>query len=114
MSGKYSRTIITGFCSGDAVLTSQTDIAGTIASSFWRVCNSDNYDPDFIAFKNSAETFPHNFSPRVAEAYDAIFTVNELLAALDRCRNKSPDPDGTHNEVLSHLPLAGNGFLLSV
>jgi hypothetical protein len=47
--------------------------------------------------RNSAEIFPLNFTPRVAEAYDAIFTMDELLAALDRCRSTSPGPDGIHD-----------------
>jgi hypothetical protein len=55
-----------------------------------------------------------NFTPRVAAAYDAILTMDGLLAALDRCRNTSTGPDGIHNEMLSHLPLAGKEFMLSV
>jgi potassium voltage-gated channel Eag-related subfamily H protein 8 len=114
MSGKYSRTVIPGLSVGGAVLTSKADIASTITSSFSTVCSSDNYDPDFRAIKNNAETLPFNFTNRVAEAFDAIFTMDELHAALDRCCNKSPGPDGIHNEMLSHLPLAGKQFLLSV
>jgi hypothetical protein len=40
--------------------------------------------------------------------------MDELLAALDRCRNTSPGPDGIHNQMLSHLPPAGREFLLSM
>jgi hypothetical protein len=95
MSGKYSRTIVPGL---SAFLTSQADIANTIASSFSTVCSSVNYNPDFRAIKNSAE----------------IFTMDKLLAALDRSRNTSPVPDVIHNEMLSHQPLADKELLLSV
>jgi hypothetical protein len=114
MLGKYSRTITPGLSAGGAVLTSQADVANIIASFFSTLCSSDYYDPDFRATKNSAETFPLNFTPRVAEAYDIITTDDELLATSYRCRNTSPGPDGILNETLSHLPPAGKEFLLSV
>jgi hypothetical protein len=79
MSGKYSRAIIPGLSADGAVLTSQANTANTIASSFSTVCSSDNYDPDFRAIKNNAESISLSFNPRVAEAYDTIFTVDRLL-----------------------------------
>jgi hypothetical protein len=58
MSGKYSRTIILGLSAGGAVLTSQADIANTIASSFSTVCSSDNRDPDLRAIKTAQRSSP--------------------------------------------------------
>jgi potassium voltage-gated channel Eag-related subfamily H protein 8 len=106
--------IIPSLSAGHAVLTSQADIANTMASCSATVCSSDNYGPDFGAIKNKADTLSLNFTPLMAKACDAIFTMDELLAALDRCRNTSSGPNGIHNEMLSHLPLAGKEFLLSV
>jgi hypothetical protein len=40
--------------------------------------------------------------------------MDELLAALDGCRNTSPRPDGNHIEMPFHHPLAFKVFLLSV
>jgi hypothetical protein len=114
MSGEYSRTITPGFSAGGAVPTSQADTADTVAFSFSTVWSSDKYYPESKAIKNSADTFPLNFSPHAPDAYNAIFTTEEHLAALDGCRVTSPDPDGIHNEMLSHLPLAGKKFFLSV
>jgi hypothetical protein len=101
MSSKYSRTIVPGLSAGSAVLTSQADIANTVESFFPTACSSDNYDSEFSAIKDSAETFPHNFTPHVAEAYNAAFSMDELLAALDRGRNTSPGPDGIRNNTHS-------------
>jgi potassium voltage-gated channel Eag-related subfamily H protein 8 len=114
MPGKCNRTLIPGISVGGAVIPSQADIANTMTSSFSLVCISDNYDSCFRAIKNSAETLRLNFTPRSTEAYSTTFSIDELLAELERCRNTSPDPDGIHNEMLSHLPPAGKEFLLSI
>jgi hypothetical protein len=114
MSGKCNRTLIPGISVGGAVITSQADIANTIVSSFSLVCSSENYDPCLGAIKNSTETLRLNFTPRRTEAYNTTNSMDELLAALERCRNTSPGPDGIHNEMLSHLPPAGKEFLLSI
>jgi potassium voltage-gated channel Eag-related subfamily H protein 8 len=113
MSGKCNRTLIPGISVGGTVITSQADIANTIASSYSLVCSSDNYDPYFSAIKNSAETLPLNFTPRSTEPHNASFNMDKLLAALERCSNTSPGTDGIHNEMLFHLPTAGKLFLLS-
>jgi hypothetical protein len=44
VTAHVSRTVIHGLSAGGAVLTSQADIASTIAPSS-TVCSSDNYDP---------------------------------------------------------------------
>jgi potassium voltage-gated channel Eag-related subfamily H protein 8 len=59
------------------------------------------------------KTFPLNFTHRFFETCNAIFNMDERLAALGRCRNTSPGPDGIQNEMLSHVPLAGKKSLLS-
>jgi hypothetical protein len=105
MSGKYSRSITPGLSAGCAVLTFQADIQNTSASSFSTVCNSDNYYLQFRGIKKNAETVPFNVTPRVFEAYDAIFAIDALLAALDRCCRISSGLYGIHNEMLSQLPL---------
>jgi potassium voltage-gated channel Eag-related subfamily H protein 8 len=84
------------------------------STSFSTVCSSDNYDPDFRAIKTAQRPSPFSFTPRAAEAHDVIFTMDEHLAALDRCRNMSPGPDDIQDEMLSHLQFAGKEFLLSV
>jgi hypothetical protein len=114
MSGKYSRIIIPGLSAGGAFFSSQADIANTIVFSFTTVYISGNCNPDLGAIRNMAETLPLNLTPSGAESYDAIFTMDGLLTALDRCRNKFPGPDSIHNEMLSHLPLAGKKYQLSV
>jgi hypothetical protein len=73
----------------------------TIPSSFSLVCSSDNYDPCSRAINNSSETLPLNFTPHVTEAYNTTFTMDELLAALERCCNLYLGPDGIRNEMLS-------------
>jgi hypothetical protein len=108
MSGKYSRTFIPDKSAGGAIISSQADIAKTIASSSSMVCNSENYDHGFRVIKENAEAFSLNLTRRVAEAYNTTFSMNELLAALERCRNRSAGPGGTHNEMLSHHPQAGS------
>jgi hypothetical protein len=101
MSDKYTRTIIPCCSAGGVVHTSQADMANTTASSFPTACSSHNYDLEFRAIKNNAESFLLNFTLRVAEAYDTLFTTDELLAALDRCCSTTAGPDDIHNEMLS-------------
>jgi hypothetical protein len=92
ISGKYSRTITHSLSAGDVVLTPKEVITYNIVSSFSTERSSDIYDPEFRAINNNAVTFPLNFTPCVPEAYATIFTMDELLAALYRCRNKSLAP----------------------
>jgi hypothetical protein len=79
MSGKCSRTLIPGISVGGAFITSQADIANTIASSFLMVFSSDNYDPCFIVIRDSAETFPLSFTHHVTEAYNTPSTWTNSL-----------------------------------
>jgi hypothetical protein len=90
MSCKHSRNVITGLSAGSAVLTSQANIANTVASFFPTACSSDNYDADFRATKGRAQTFPLNSTPRVAESYDVIFTMDDVIAGLDCGRSTCP------------------------
>jgi hypothetical protein len=106
MSGKYSQTTIPGFSVGVTTLTSK-QIANNIVRSY------PNCNTDFRSIKDSAETFLLCFTPRAVGAFDVIFTVDKLLAALDRCRNTFPGHNNIHNEMLSHLPFAGKAFQLS-
>jgi hypothetical protein len=80
---------------------SQADIAKSIASSFSLVCSSDSYDPCFRAIKNSAETLRLNFTPYSTEAYNTTFSIDEILAALERCRNAALQP-GMYLSLLSY------------
>jgi hypothetical protein len=57
MSGKFNRTTTPGISVGGVTITSQADIANTIASCFSTICNSDNYDPSFKVIKDSAPQF---------------------------------------------------------
>jgi potassium voltage-gated channel Eag-related subfamily H protein 8 len=114
MPGKCTRALIPGFTVGSDVITPQADIVITTASSFSMVCRYDNYDPRFRVFKDSAKIFPLNFAPRVTEANNNTFSMDEFLTPLERCRNTSPGPDGIQNEMLSHLPPTGKEFILCI
>jgi hypothetical protein len=97
-----------------AIITPQADTANTIASFFSLVCSSDNYDSSFSVIKDSAETLPLNFTLCVTEPYNTTFSMDKLLAALELCCSMSPGPNGIHNEMRCHLPLAGKDFVLSM
>jgi hypothetical protein len=73
----------------------------TSASSFSLICSSDIYGPSFRVIKEIAETLPLNFTLRVAVAFYTIFSMDELLGALERCLNTSPGPEGIRNYLFS-------------
>lgn len=108
--GKCNQTSIPGIFSGGDTVTSQVDIANKFAAHFNSVCSSDSYNPAFKCLKDKAEALLLMFSSWLAEPYNDLFSMDELLAALDSCRNMSPGPDGIHNEMLTHLPPLGKDF----
>jgi hypothetical protein len=87
LSGKCNRILIPGISVGGAVIIYQADIANTTASSLLMACNSDNHDPRVRVVKYSAETLLFNFTPRVIIVYNITFSMDKLLAALERCHN---------------------------
>jgi hypothetical protein len=69
----------------------------------------------FIILKDDAETLPQVlvFSRLPKRIYNFPF-IDDLLVTLERCSNASLGPDIIHNQMLTHLPLAGKAFLLSM
>jgi hypothetical protein len=114
MSGKCIWNLICYISVDSAVIMSQADIGNTVASSFSLVCNSGNCDPCFRAIKNSAETLPLSFTPHIIRAYNIIFSMNEILTALEKWCNMFSSLRSIHRKMLSHLPLLGREFLLSM
>jgi hypothetical protein len=114
MSGKYIRPIISGGSVGGTVITVQGDGANMLAPSFSTVCSSNNHGPGFRAIKDMAETTHFNLTARVAEDFNAICSLDELLAPLDRWRNKFLGPDGINNEMHSHLQPDATEIILTV
>jgi hypothetical protein len=55
-----------------------------------------------------------DFASWLVELYNAEFSMDKLLSALDSCQNTSPGPDTLHNLMLSPLPPTGMECLLSV
>jgi hypothetical protein len=72
MSGTYNRTVIPGMSVGVATITCQAEIASILASSFWKVCSSENCGLYSTVIKDSTETFLVKLTPRVAEVYNNI------------------------------------------
>jgi hypothetical protein len=56
-------------------------------------------DSDIRAIENIKATVL-NFTPRIAEHYSTIFSMDELLIALDRCRNTYSGSDGIRSQML--------------
>jgi hypothetical protein len=107
MSGECNRTLIPGISVGGTVITSQADIANTIAPSFSLVCSSDNYGPCFRAIKNSAETLRLNFTPRSTESYNtpSVWTTRNFhLWTPWWCISRALCSERHHNAAASRPP----------
>jgi hypothetical protein len=65
-------------------------------------------------FENNTEALTLNFAARLQEPYNSHFSMNKLLAALDRSPKTSSGPEGKHNQMLSHPPPTRREFLMCI
>jgi hypothetical protein len=94
--------------------TAQNEVTDALSSYFETASSSANYAPTFLVTKVREESRYLNFTTRIAEPYNAPFSMDELLSALKRTRDTSPGPDAIHNQMLRHLPPSALSFLLSM
>jgi potassium voltage-gated channel Eag-related subfamily H protein 8 len=104
MSDKCNRTLIPSISVGGAVITSQADMANTIASSFSLACS-------LILVLELLRTAQKHCALILHLVAQKLITSPSVWM---NCCNTSPDPVGIHNEMLSHLPPSGKEFLLSI
>ena len=89
---------------GDQIKETAKEIADTFATHFSKVSSSTSCSDQFLEHKLRQERKQLNFSSDNQEAYNRLFTMEELMHALSQCKDSSPGPDDIHYQMLKHLP----------
>jgi len=80
---------------------------------FFQKNNSDeNYDLDFISYRNANNKVPELSQTNVH--YNLCFDISELTSTLQSCTSKSPGPDNIPYIFLKNLPVIGTQTLLHI
>lgn len=85
-----------------------------LGDSFSKTSSSENYHPNFLAFKILKEELGLKIPEDNIESYNLAFSFAELDAALSECQGSSPGPDGIHYDMIKNLPLIGKIELLKI
>lgn len=95
-------------------VTSPAEVSDLLAKTFSSNSSCNNYDKNFITYKNSQELLfnfntADNKNPINSEIY-----LHELLAVLSNVGNTSPGPDNLPNTIIKNLPYSGIQYLLQI
>jgi ribonuclease HI len=99
---------------GNSFLTTTSDIAEKLASTFSEVSRTASRPQPFQQYKSCVEKRALNFNSSNSEVYNNTFSSQELFSALRISRNTAVGGDDIHYEMIRHLPSTGTQFLLEL
>ena len=86
------------------------DVAELLAKHFANVSSAANYSPAFQQIRTSTSVVPPASSN--TEAFNMPFSMEEMQNAISNSSLTAPGEDGIRYEMISHLPLETQKFLL--
>jgi len=114
ISGKTAAAPVKHVSYNGSVAENPVDIANALGCAFASNSSSDHYTAKFNTFRTRAESKPLVCAAGHDEAYNALFTLSELQAALKKSHNTAVGPDNIHYQMLTHLPDTAQGVLLAI
>lgn len=99
---------------GDELHSSIPAISEKLAETFETISSDRNYSPEFLKLKQKEEKIHINFQSDNDEPYNDIFTINELISAVNSNRITTPGPDGISNLMTKHMPECALQYLLKI
>ena len=103
ISGKYQPTPTPVLTFGDNTITDPKEVADKIGHALVARSEQGSNNPRFVRLKENSERRPVDFSCERDETYNAVFSKDELMAALNNTRDVSPGPDLITNNMLRNL-----------
>ena len=113
ISGKGGARKVKHIIKNGNSMTDPKDIANTLGETISQNSSVTNYSPKFQHIQNRTERHKLRFPSDNLEAYNQLFSINELGAALDKSHDTAPGPDQIHYQILKHLPDAALLCLLT-
>lgn len=104
----------------DTLITSSQEIVEAFAEEYARISSNENYSPEFLNYKTTAEHNINSQTNTTANLYshdhplNIPFSMAELEDALSSCNESSAGPDNIPYSFLKHLPKNASSFLLSL
>lgn len=97
---------------GNQVIEDPSKIAEQLADHFAQTSSSVNYSNEFLQIKTLVESTARIPDSGAIHAYNNIFTINELLRAIDKANGSSAGPDNIGYPMIKHLPFHAKIALL--
>ena len=114
IKGKDASNTVHHLSVNDREVTSRRDIANALADNFSHNSSSAFSTDAFASVRKKVETQSIKFSSDNTEVYNRPFSMEELQDDLRRAQYTSTGPDGTHYQLLKHLPDASLLLLLNM
>lgn len=95
-------------------ITSTQNASEAFANYFHKNNSDENYNPDFITFRNSTPDTSTPLMDQNNEPFNNHIDISELLSALQSCKSKSPGPDNIPYSFIKNLPLIGIKTILQI
>lgn len=106
IQGKYKSTKISMLKDNNKKIFESQEIADKLAQTFAENSSNENYDQDFLQYKNSYST-KYN-QQQVEDLDNSVFNkkieIVEISETLLTCKNSSPGPYQIPNIMLKNLP----------
>jgi len=114
ISGKKSSTGSHHLSVNNNEITTIPDIANTLGHTFSNNSSTQHYSDRFNAHRLLAERHQLKFNSNNNEAYNSIFSMDELSKAITKSSDSAVGPDDIHYQMLKHLPKSALSTLLHI
>ena len=81
---------------------------------FRKIASGLNYDPQFLAYKETSEHAELNFDSSNEEKYNEPLKMEELKRAIKCSKNNSPGLDDVSNLIIMSIPETALPYILSL
>lgn len=114
IAGKSSHMEIAALQKNDlSMITDNNEIAEELANAYCLHSKNDNYDPDFLVFKQKQEKNTIMIHEN-ADPINTPISLHEFNDALHELKNTSPGPDDIPPIFLKNLPSSAKHHLLQI
>ena len=110
LQGKFVPNPLPVLKIADKYVSNHKEVAELLGKHFAGVSSASRYSPEFQQIRNSVVVDAPNLNNN--EVYNAPFTMEEMMNALNDSKLTSPGEDGIRYEMIKHLPEATKLFLL--
>ena len=112
IAGRYSSVPTPVLRVNDTDISHPSDVAEVLGRALYERCRGQNTGSRPVRLRGRREPDAVDFGTAEPTTYNELFTMAELMSAINSLRSVSEGPDAVHNDMLRHLPASALEALL--